>query len=308
MAYRTESPTIKSSANDSITIGGPGQGRSGGSDETSGRGDFYEIEPALIVDTLTEDHPSFEELGGYSMINAVKFQLLYSDSGLGIDSLLWALPLSGNLRESPLNGELVCIVYYLGIPFWHKRINYMNTINGSISNSFGSDLEPSTGGKDYKKVSEVGPREVDQNNFLPGLNFYENYFIQPLKLSEGDMTYEGRLGQTLRLGHLARGEGEDPYELSNIKLRVGQLTDAEANDRATEAEEAVEVANKPVDENINDDGCSLWMTLGEEVGFSPGKPTEPAESLFKSLTLFSEYEIDPFGNLNSGLNEDTTVG
>ena len=46
----------------------------GGKDQ---QGQFYEIEPALVHDILTDDHPEFETLGGYSMIGAVKFQLLY---------------------------------------------------------------------------------------------------------------------------------------------------------------------------------------------------------------------------------------
>ena len=245
--------------------------------------EFYEIEPAIIHDILTEDHPKFESLGGYSMIGAVKFQLLYSPGGgQSSDTLPWAIPLSGNQREYPLVGELVEIVFYLGVAFYHKRINYMNTVNGSISFDFGSALvQP--GGTEYKKAELVGPRTLIKGEEKPGLNFYENYFIQPLKMSEGDITYEGRLGQTLRLGHMAREDGEDPYQLSNIKLRLGQLTDAEANDRGSEKEDAESVANKPIDEHINDDGCSLWMTLGEEVQFAPGKPTEQAESLYKTL-------------------------
>ncbi len=244
---------------------------------------FYEIEPALVHDILTEDHPQFDALGGYSMIGAVKFQLLFSSkSGLRSDALPWAIPLSGNQREYPLVGELVEVVFYLGMAFYGKRINYMNTVNGSISFDFGASLQI-PGGGDYKKAELVGPRTLLKGEEKPGLNFYENYFIQPLKMSEGDMTYEGRLGQTLRLGHKAREEGEDPYELQNIKLRIGQLTDAEANDRGSEKEDAESVANKPIDEHINDDGCSLWMTLGEEVEFAPGNPASPADSLYKTL-------------------------
>ena len=70
--------------------------------------EFYEIEPALVMDICTEDHPNFNAIGGYGMIGSVKFKMLYSNQATNSDQLGWALPLSSNLREYPLVGELVC--------------------------------------------------------------------------------------------------------------------------------------------------------------------------------------------------------
>ena len=245
--------------------------------------EFYQIEPAMVYDLATEDHPNLAKIGGFAMIGAVQFKYLYSNVSPSIKDLPWALPLSGNLREYPLAGELVEIVEYFGIPFYGKRVNWLNTVNGSIAFDIGHQLDSGVGGTDFKKAELVGPRTFDTEDEKPGQFFFENHFIQPLNPSEGDVSFEGRFGNTLRLGHMAREEGKNPYELANIKLRVGQLTDAEANDRGSDKEEAFAIPNRPLDEHINDDGCSLWMTLGEEVLFSPGKPTEPAENLFKSL-------------------------
>ena len=67
----------------------------------------------MVTDIATEDHPQLATIGGHAMINAVQFKLLYSNVAKKPTQLDWALPLSGNIREYPVVGELVCIVFIL---------------------------------------------------------------------------------------------------------------------------------------------------------------------------------------------------
>jgi hypothetical protein len=48
-------------------------------------------------------------------------------------------------------------------------------------------------------------------------------------------------------------------------LRVGQLTDASKFEKQDIVDDLVETPNKPVNEDIDADGSSLWMTTDEEV-------------------------------------------
>ena len=58
-------------------------------------------------------------------------------------------------------------------------------------------------------------------------------------------------------------KGEEPSP--NILLIVGQLTDASKFEKQDVVDDLVEIPNKPVNEDIDADGSSLWMTTDEEV-------------------------------------------
>jgi len=78
--------------------------------------------------------------------------------------------------------------------------------------------------------------------------FLINDDIRPLQQYEGDITYEGRNGQSIRLGH------NKDITAPNIKIRVGQQTD-----------NLPEIPIAPIDEDLNKDASSIYMTVDEDV-------------------------------------------
>ncbi len=114
---------------------------------TSKRGvEFYEIEPALVLDVIHDkNHPYFQEqtqhtinptqwqtdLKGlpakpkdadYTWIGRVLVRLYYSQQMAEKEDLVWAIPLESNITEFPLLNEVVGVVSYLGRYYYTRKI------------------------------------------------------------------------------------------------------------------------------------------------------------------------------------------
>ena len=92
---------------------------------------------------------------------------------------------------------------------------------------------------------------------------------------EGDITFEGRFGQSIRFGSAIKddpkanegGGTERPGGIQNtpnIMIRTGQLHSTGIFNKDTVKQTLFATPFKPVEEDINLDGSSLYLTSGKK--------------------------------------------
>lgn len=231
---------------------------------------------------LDESHPRFKELGEWNALGVIEYEDVINP--LPSPSLPTAKPLTGNLKNLPLINE---IVYIIALPNTEIETISSNTVEYYINiislwnhphhNAFPTapNILPPSQQKDYIQT-EVGNvrRVTDQSTeiFL-GKTFKERSNIHPLLPFEGDMLYEGRWGNSIRIGSTvkdtpnnwsATGSNGDPIFI----IRNGQ---------GTQTEEGW----IPTVENINNDDSSIYLTSTQKI------------PLKASSTIYDSYQTPP---------------
>jgi hypothetical protein len=255
---------------------------------------------SIILDST---HPKYKELGEDNSIGTI----LYDDNieiptiNNNLSLLPFARPLYGNIKNYPLINELVYVIELPSVNIGDntalKTTYYINTIalwNHPHHNAYPDNPNalPPSQNKDYDQTTGGSVRRVtDQSTeiFL-GNTFKERSNIHPLLPFEGDIIYEGRWGNTIRLGSTVQnrpnnwstvGTDGDPI----LILRNGQPTNV------------TDEGWIPVVEDINKDLSSIYLTSTQQV------PITVAQTNYNS---YSSAPISPDkyqGNqiiLNSG--------
>ena len=239
--------------------------------EAARRTKFYELEAAEVLDIIfSEDDLKKNKLNTderkpkFSFIGAVKVRKVYSQQGKDEKECLWAKPIEPNIKQIPEVGEFVIVGNYLKQLYYKQKINLLGSVNNNIwpgrSNigGLGSNGQSNTEGSVETSATGTPGQDKKKTEF----NIAPTWDIRQLEPAPGDTIINGRFGQSIRFGS-ADPKGEEPSP--NILLRVGQLTDASKFEKQDIVDDLVETPNKPVNEDIDADGSSLWMTTDEEV-------------------------------------------
>lgn len=246
---------------------------------------------------LDETHPRFKELGEWNGLGIIEYEDVINP--LPSPSLPIARPLTGNFKNLPLINEVVYIIalpnteiesissntieYYINIvSLWnHPHHNAFPTLPNTL---------PPTQQKDYVQTEAGNIRRVtDQSTeiFL-GKTFKERSNIHPLLPFEGDMIYEGRWGNSIRIGSTVKdssnnwstvGEDGDPI----LIIRNGQ---------GIQTEEGW----IPTVEDINNDDSSIYSTSTQKIPLKASStnynsyktaPTSPDQYAGKQIIINS---------------------
>jgi hypothetical protein len=246
---------------------------------------------------LDETHPRFKELGEWNGLGIIEYEDVINP--LPSPSLPIARPLTGNFKNLPLINEVVYIIalpnteiesissntieYYINIvSLWnHPHHNAFPTLPNTL---------PPTQQKDYVQTEAGNVRRVtDQSTeiFL-GKTFKERSNIHPLLPFEGDMIYEGRWGNSIRIGSTVKdspnnwstvGEDGDPI----LIIRNGQ---------GIQTEEGW----VPTVEDINNDDSSIYSTSTQKIPLKASStnydsyktaPTSPDQYAGKQIIINS---------------------
>lgn len=233
------------------------------------------ITTARVVDiVLSSDHPKFDEVGGYNGIGTIFINPI--DPPLPDGSTFPEVrPLFSNIKNYPLINELVII---LSLPSSEIQVNndskvlyYINLINlwnhphhNALPNVFNNEVLPDSQKKDYIQTEAGSVRRVTDNSteITLGKTFKEKSNLHPLLPFEGDVIFEGRWGNSFRLGSTVKsnannwsttGNNGDPISI----FRNGQSIDA--NDEGW-----VNIV-----EDINKDISSLYLTSTQTIPLTP---------------------------------------
>ena len=237
--------------------------------------------PARVIDViLDETYPNFNTYGGWNSIGNIKYELINFPEGEQTTNKI-AKPLLANIKTFPLKNE---IVFLISLPDTDSLNNltdnetyyYLTLIslwNHPHHNAFPNPINTSTLSrsqrKDYKSIEEGNVRRVTDNSTEINLNstnnnggkFVERINIHPILPFTGDNIFEGRFGNSIRLGSTIKSNSQYKNNWSTsgnegdpiIVIRNGQP--ANTSDKGW----------LPLVENINNDLSSIYFTSTQKI-------------------------------------------
>lgn len=248
---------------------------------------------------LDETHPRFKELGEWDALGTIEYENVIKPNL--INPLPTAKPLYGNVKNYPLINE---IVYILSLPSTLIGQLTSNTISYYVStvalwnhphhNAYpsNSNEKPSTQQKGYNQT-ELGntSKITDQTLEISlGNTFVERSNIHPLLPFEGDVIYEGRWGNSIRIGSTVKNS---PNNWSSIGTNGDPILILR-NGQGKQTEEGW----LPVEEDINNNESSIYLTSTQNI------PLEAASTNYNSYTNYIPQTPDKYAGkqviINSG--------
>jgi|ETN01SMinimDraft_4_1059930.scaffolds.fasta_scaffold11705_2 hypothetical protein len=209
--------------------------------------EFYELEPAEIIEIYLdeEDLPLVKgtEEPDWSKYGWALARMSIS-SKHDVD-YVEIRPLETNIKEYPLPGEVVIVVEYFGDKYYTQKLNLHNSVNLNF----------------HPGLSNISP---DKQKFKI-VDFKADPKIRQLQAEEGDLLFNGRFGQSIRFGsNITEIVNAD----DSIEPDTGRENSPNIIIRAGQGEEPT-IDYKPVKEDINKDGSSMWMTSNQNVPLVP---------------------------------------
>lgn len=262
--------------------------------------EFYELESAEVLDLLLHEKDLPELKNGekdFSLIGAIKARMVNSQQNIHIDELPWIMPINSNIKHFPLIGEYVIIAIYLGKFYYFNNLNIIGSVNANTFPGL-SSISAKLQEVDKAEIQITGtPNKAGADAFKIGNIFIENQFIRQVQPEEGDIIFNGRFGNSIKFGSdIINDNKKSP----NIILRAGQLLDAEKFN--INVDDIKDYPLKPVVENINADGSSIWITTNQKVQLNPSTE-EFAEQIYSTL----ENTISIFDGKQIILNSDRII-
>ena len=234
--------------------------------------------PVRVIDIiLDQNHPAFAAYGGPDAIGTIFFSKISEETALEKSTNAPAAkPLFSFIKNYPLKNEVVLILstidsgiydskgetsyYFPNINIWnHPHHNTLPSIKEL-------ELEDVKTDYDIDTQSGIVSREVtdEGTDINLGRYFNENIKTKPLLPYEGDTIFEGRFGNSIRLGSTNFSDEisiKNPWSLSNtnetgdpiIIIRNGQ--DIEEDDRGW----------IHTIENVNRDPSSIYLTSNQQI-------------------------------------------
>lgn len=220
--WSTKSQTV--SSNDQFGLGGVSAGSVGG--------EFYELEPAIVLDViLDKDHPFFKQPNNiqsnidadrwpsdfkgkkainndidYSWIGRALVRMQFSSPTTQKEKLVWAYPIESGVSEYPLINEIVIIAKYGSKYFYTRRINIRNLPNEGVDFAINPTISGTQNNEIYTNRPFSGPLSKTNHDGSYGYKgvagkYYQiNNRIRRIQRYEGDTCVESRFGQSIRLG------------------------------------------------------------------------------------------------------------
>ena len=274
-----------------------------------GNNGMMSITPVRVLDIILDNtHPRFKEYGEWNSIGTIFYEdVTFPTSILGGDNPVIpnipAFPIFPNIKQYPLINEITYIMVLPGNDLMdnvNSQVSYylppLNIWNSQHHNAVPvtSTISPSQD-QDYTQT-ELGSfrRVTDSSTEINlGKTFKEKIDIHPLLPYEGDTIYEGRWGNSFRLGSTVKnatisnkwssvGTNGDPI----LILRNGQTT-------------YTSDSWIPETEDVNNDLSSIYLTSTQQLPLFPANVNNSSFSKSTSPTNVGQYE----GNqiiLNSG--------
>jgi len=196
---------------------------------------------------LDDTHDRFDEFGGWNSIGTIfiepTLQPVFSD----VIPLIPAYPAFPNIKQYPLINEIVPIIY-LADPNVTENTSAVAAYYGSVRRITDQDTS------------------IELGNYFNENNVLNNY---PLLPYEGDIIYEGRYSNSIRLGSTvdndkvysnlwSSGADEEDFGSPIMILRNGQSNIGRNILDSTEPW-------VPTLENINTDKSSIYLTAGQQI-------------------------------------------
>lgn len=252
----------------------------------------YEWAPAEVV---TVDY----ETKNPSRLYTILCKFLNADSAASPTDLIQAKPINANIKQIPVKGEIVFICkgptayhsgagqgreYYYTAPISIQSSVHQNGLPGA--NRVVLDDKNNAEKASDAQLGLTG-KLTDRTNVKDTIDptFPERIDVFPIQPYSGDIIFEGRWGQSIRLGSTV--DTRRRYQ-RNPNWGVG--TGATGNpitiiSNGTNPKRNEKTFNQFHIESPDEDDASIWLTSGQSVKFTPASKYTP--SIFdKEIGLF----------------------
>ena len=221
---------------------------------------------------LDENHPLFTLYGGWNGIGTAFISVIDKSNS---DRPLVVKPLYPNFKSFPIINELIfCFqspIPTLGSQTYSDQYYYINTVN--LWNAPNHNASPNPSGiavptsitQDYQSAEAGSVRRVKDSSTEINLNspsnpsqntFIEKTNIHPLMPFMGDLLYEGRFGNSIRLGSTAKSKSEYKNSWSTNGKNGDPITIIRNGQPGNSSNEGW----LPITENLKNDLSSLYLT------------------------------------------------
>jgi hypothetical protein len=266
-------------------------------------GDFI---VARVLDiSINSDSEIFSITGGWSGIGSIKFQQITKSllpSTKSQENTTFATPCNGQFKSFPLVNEMVLIFkgpstkntqttntktfYYLNtFSLWNNQHAnpfpdvYFNDITLSPSmNKSNADIQAGSVRKISKSITSIN---LNGNS---GGKFIEKGNIHPILPFAGDSIFEGRFGNSIRLGSTSNNNG-----LQNNWSSAGENGDPITIFKNGQSPFNNSKGFEHIVENINTDPSSMYLTSTQKI---PIRVATATQNVGEGVTI-------PFNNLIS---------
>lgn len=229
---------------------------------------------------LDENHPEFFTMGQWAGVGTIFFENV--DEIQPKSDTSHALPLLPNQQYYPLVNEIV-LLFYLpnknqGENDSSKSYFYLNPI--SIWNHPHLNAYPNIFKYHKSKDAEgkAPPINLNARNNSGG-KFEEKNDIHPLSYFSGDNIYEGRWGNSIRLGSTISTNSMMQNNWSNKTPKGDPIMILRNGNRSTG-----QPAFTPITEKIQEDPSSIYLTSTQKIPFEPSS---------KNYTALEKAPIEP---------------
>lgn len=237
--------------------------------------------PVRVTDViLDETHPEFEIYGGWNSIGIIKYELInFPENEQLVQNI--AKPILAHTKSYPLKNEIVLITklpdtnalnglndneiyYYLNIiSLWNHP--HHNAFPNLLNNNTISESQR----RDYRSIEIGNIRRVTDNSTEINLNstnnsggiFIEKTNIHPILPFTGDNIFEGRFGNSIRLGSTIKSKSQYQNNWSTSGNEGDPITIIKNGQPANASDEGW----LPLVENINNDPSSIYITSTQQI-------------------------------------------
>jgi hypothetical protein len=258
----------------------------------------------VISVVLDDTHPRYKELGGSKAIGAV--ELVDVSGGTADYSLITknqnyrvAFPLQPGVKSYPLINEIVYLISQPTKKLQERTtaisLYYISVVNlwnhphhNAIPYSAGSSTPANSKNYQDTALGSVNKLTDSSGEIKFGDYFKERSNIYPLQPFEGDIIYEGRWGNSIRLTGTA--PNKNPWST------VGTQGDAITILRNGQTDNAAKNGWDFTVEDINTDAASIYLTTTQKIpltttvnyfSYKSNPPTLPDEYTGKQILLNS---------------------
>ena len=265
------------------------------------------IQSIRVLDIILDNsHPKFKEYGEWNSIGTIFYELATSPGSYipnsGIPTAT-AYPLFPNIKQYPLINELTYIIFLPGnnltedlnssVAYYLPPTNIWNSQHHNAVPVIPT-ISPAQD-RDYVQTELGSYRRVEDTSteIYLGKTFKEKIDIHPLLPYEGDTIYEGRWGNSIRLGSTVKNS-TIPNDWSIVGMNGDPITILRNGQTDYTSDSWV-----PETEDINNDKSSIYLTSTQQLPLFPASVNNSSFSKSTPPINIGQYE----GNqiiLNSG--------
>jgi hypothetical protein len=257
--------------------------------------DAFTYEAAQVEDIVTNEGEGGEISENYSTesrtsnVGRAKIRFVNTDKGMQSKDLPWADPLFPYQSSYPLIGEYVLVFKALGTYYYIGPVNLKRKITHNAAPIAGRmQQQPTDNVTNLRNQRAAAAGVLTQAS--PNVNQVGTVFkelkVNPLKVFEGDVIFQGRYGNSIRFGSSKMIRSAFGEQHPNIILRAGQ-----GPDRSRTNEDGG--PQSLTAESINTDPSTIWMVSNQILGLIPATygTTTYLNSLFEKPTAFGGASI-----------------